>query len=97
MFMTTGQAAARSHSRDLLRALEVAARELGGVVAVRSSGVDEDGRERSFAGQHETVLEALTDLLDGRKLDYLWITATPSFRTPRTQPLSGVPIGRSKF
>ncbi len=47
--------------------------------------------------QHETVLEALTDLLDGRKLDYLWITATPSCRTPRTQPLSGVPIGRSKF
>lgn len=58
------EAAARLHEAlltvalpaDLLRALEVAARELGGVVAVRSSGVDEDGRERSFAGQHETVL-----------------------------------------
>ena len=26
--------------------------------------------------QHETVLEALADLLDGRKLDYLWISHT---------------------
>ena len=46
--------------------------------------------------QHGTVLEALTDLLDGRKLNYLWITATPNCRTPLTQPLSGVPIRRSK-
>jgi len=41
---------------ELLSDLQDAVRELGGVVAVRSSGVDEDGRERSFAGQHETVL-----------------------------------------
>ena len=41
---------------DLSAALEGAARELGGRLAVRSSAVDEDGRERSFAGQYETVL-----------------------------------------
>ncbi len=33
------------------------ARRLGPRLAVRSSGVDEDGVERSFAGQHETLLE----------------------------------------
>ncbi len=37
-------------------ALVAAARALGGPVAVRSSGVDEDGARRSFAGQHDTVL-----------------------------------------
>ena len=26
--------------------------------------------------QHETLLEALSDLLDGRPLDYLWISHT---------------------
>jgi phosphohistidine swiveling domain-containing protein len=34
-----------------------AARSLGGRLAVRSSGVDEDGAVRSFAGQHKTVLD----------------------------------------
>lgn len=38
------------------RELAVAVRRLGGPVAVRSSAVDEDGRRRSFAGQHLTLL-----------------------------------------
>ncbi len=40
----------------LAGALRRAVERLGGVVAVRSSGIDEDGRTRSFAGQHRTVL-----------------------------------------
>jgi len=40
----------------LAKALDRAARRVGGPFAVRSSAVDEDGRERSFAGQYETVL-----------------------------------------
>jgi rifampicin phosphotransferase len=38
-------------------------RKLGGPLAVRSSGVDEDGANRSFAGQHATVLGVLPDAL----------------------------------
>lgn len=37
-------------------ALIAAARGLGGPLAVRSSGVEEDGAQRSWAGQYETVL-----------------------------------------
>ncbi len=37
-------------------AVDRAARRLGGALAVRSSAVDEDSRDRSFAGQYETVL-----------------------------------------
>jgi phosphohistidine swiveling domain-containing protein len=38
------------------RAWVDAAARLGSRLAVRSSGIDEDGAERSFAGQHETML-----------------------------------------
>ena len=41
---------------DRAAALETACNALTGPVAVRSSGVGEDGSEASFAGQHETVL-----------------------------------------
>ncbi|TVQ87390.1 MAG: hypothetical protein EA397_18925 [Deltaproteobacteria bacterium] len=40
----------------LLQALVEAGRALGGPLAVRSSGVDEDGASRSYAGQHDSVL-----------------------------------------
>jgi len=33
----------------------------GGAVAVRSSAVDEDGEEASFAGQHETILDVRSE------------------------------------
>lgn len=36
-------------------------RQLGGVVAVRSSGLGEDGHRQSFAGQHESVLGVCED------------------------------------
>lgn len=39
-------------------------RRLGGRVAVRSSGVDEDGRQRSYAGQHHTSLSVRPDGVD---------------------------------
>jgi phosphohistidine swiveling domain-containing protein len=42
---------------DLCERWIAAARALGGRLAVRSSGVDEDGATRSFAGQHKTVLD----------------------------------------
>jgi pyruvate,water dikinase len=42
--------------RGLGRALDQAARRLGGALAVRSSGVGEDGAEASHAGQYDTVL-----------------------------------------
>ncbi len=38
-----------------------AARRLGPKLAVRSSGVDEDGHHRSFAGQHHTALGVAPD------------------------------------
>lgn len=40
----------------LAAAVARSARQLGGPLAVRSSAVDEDGSDRSFAGQYETVL-----------------------------------------
>lgn len=46
---------------DTERTLRDVPRTLGGVVAVRSSGVEEDGRERSFAGQHHTSLGVQED------------------------------------
>ncbi len=39
------------------RALDARVASLGGLVAVRSSGVEEDGRERSFAGVYESYLD----------------------------------------
>lgn len=42
-------------------ALSQALRRIPGPYAVRSSGIDEDGHERSFAGQHESVLGVAAD------------------------------------
>jgi pyruvate,water dikinase len=40
----------------LVGALDRSSQDLGGLLAVRSSAIDEDGRRRSFAGQHHTSL-----------------------------------------
>ncbi|HUR14898.1 MAG TPA: PEP/pyruvate-binding domain-containing protein [Mycobacteriales bacterium] len=45
-----------SSDRRALRVLEKAIASLPGPLAVRSSGIDEDGAEASFAGQHLTLL-----------------------------------------
>jgi rifampicin phosphotransferase len=56
MVLTAGAADMTAEERRSL--LEAAAGELGGgSFAVRSSGVSEDGAERSFAGIYETVLD----------------------------------------
>lgn len=56
---------ALSLQRDLAERVRRAARALvgpgGGGLAVRSSGVEEDGRQRSFAGQHLTELQVAPD------------------------------------
>jgi pyruvate,water dikinase len=59
-------------------ALGVAAARLGPRVAVRSSAIEEDGRRRSFAGQHVTELNVSTKLV-GQALRRCWA----SYYTPR--------------
>ena len=95
-FAIAGPAGMRPDLERLRRAYRQLA-ELSGVeqpaVAVRSSAVDEDGAEASFAGQHETILnvrglEAVADAIEEslasfgspRALDYrreLGLTALP--------------------
>jgi pyruvate,water dikinase len=48
--------AVASGEERALRKVEKSVRPLGGPLAVRSSAVDEDGAEASFAGQHLTLL-----------------------------------------
>lgn len=43
-------------SGEVVRALEEAAAELGGPLAVRSSAADEDAEDKSAAGQYESVM-----------------------------------------
>lgn len=49
-------AIARDGAYPIVRRLAEVVAELGGIVAVRSSAVGEDGASASFAGQHATVL-----------------------------------------
>ena len=61
--MTAGAAALAAPERR--SGLGYAVRELGpGPFAVRSSGISEDGVDRSFAGMYETLLEVALDHLD---------------------------------
>jgi phosphoenolpyruvate synthase/pyruvate phosphate dikinase len=48
--------AVAGRDEDAIRQVEEAVRPLGGPLAVRSSAVDEDGANASFAGQHLTLL-----------------------------------------
>jgi pyruvate,water dikinase len=58
-------AAAELPARDRRSLLDAAILDLGaGPFAVRSSGVAEDGMDRSYAGMYETVLEVAPDELD---------------------------------
>lgn len=62
-FVLSAAAAGRTDEERKSLLLE-AARDLGdGPFAVRSSGISEDGAERSFAGVYETVLNVTTDVL----------------------------------
>jgi pyruvate,water dikinase len=63
-----GDAAALERVDDLVR-------PLGGPLAVRSSAVDEDGAEASFAGQHLTLLNVPTADDVGAALREVWWSA----------------------
>ena len=51
------------------------ARPLGGPLAVRSSAVDEDGADASFAGQHLTLLNVPSSEQLGAALSEIWWSA----------------------
>jgi pyruvate,water dikinase len=51
------------------------AKPLGGPLAVRSSAVDEDGAEASFAGQHLTLLNVPSSEQLGAALSEIWWSA----------------------
>lgn len=74
--LTVGVAEMTANERRSL--LEAAAGELGGgSFAVRSSGVSEDGAERSFAGIYETVLDVHPATSPRRRTD-AWPALAPS-------------------
>ncbi len=50
-------------------------RPLGGPFAVRSSAVDEDGADASFAGQHLTLLNVPRRRRPGAALSEIWWSA----------------------
>jgi pyruvate,water dikinase len=91
--------AVASRDDDAIAAVTAAVRPLGGPLAVRSSAVDEDGAEASFAGQHLTLLnvsgvEELTPALN----EIWWSANSDSAITYRqrvglfTRPSIGVVI-----
>ncbi len=74
-------------------------RPLGGPLAVRSSAVDEDGAEASFAGQHLTLLNVtVSDELTGALSEIWWSANSDSAITYRqrvglfTRPSVGVVV-----
>ena len=68
------EAAAGGHE-DAIARVVAAVRHLGGPFAVRSSAVDEDGADASFAGQHLTLLNVPTVDEIGNALREIWWSA----------------------
>ena len=68
------EAVASGEDRVLAKVAK-AVRPLGGPLAVRSSAVDEDGAEASFAGQHLTLLNVLSADDLGEALREVWWSA----------------------
>ena len=58
-----------------IRKVEKAVRPLGGPLAVRSSAVDEDGADASFAGQHLTLLGVKSSEVVGKAVAEIWWSA----------------------
>jgi pyruvate,water dikinase len=67
--------AVASGEERMLKKVVNAVRRLGGPLAVRSSAVDEDGAEASFAGQHLTILNVLSAEDLGEALREIWWSA----------------------
>ena len=67
--------AVASGEERVLRKVAKAVRPLGAPLAVRSSAVDEDGAEASFAGQHLTLLNVLSTEDLGEALREVWWSA----------------------
>jgi pyruvate,water dikinase len=93
--------AVAGRDEDTIRVVTECVEPLGGPLAVRSSAVDEDGAEASFAGQHLTLLnvpgiEALTPALS----EIWWSANSDSAITYRqrvglfTRPSVGVVVQR---
>jgi pyruvate, water dikinase len=68
------EAVAAGNGRAIKRVAKTA-RPLGGPLAVRSSAVDEDGAEASFAGQHLTLLNVPSSEQLGAALSEIWWSA----------------------
>jgi pyruvate,water dikinase len=91
--------AVASGDEDALRQVALSARPLPGPLAVRSSAVDEDGAEASFAGQHLTLLNVPSaDVLQAALREIWWSANSDSAITYRqrvglfTRPSVGVVV-----
>ncbi len=85
--------AVAAREKRATRAVAKAARPLGVPLAVRSSAVDEDGAEASFAGQHITLLNVKSDDELAEALREVWWSANSDSaityrRAPRGLPAS---------
>ncbi len=67
--------AVATEDEDAIAAVVEAAEPLGGPLAVRSSAVDEDGADASFAGQHVTLLNVPSAAELGSALREIWWSA----------------------
>jgi pyruvate,water dikinase len=67
--------AVASGEAGAIKKVAKAVRPLGGPLAVRSSAVDEDGAEASFAGQHLTLLNVPSSEEVGEALREIWWSA----------------------